>query len=506
MKKYLNFLILILLLAFTSCGAKTSNVAVKLQGSFSQVAGLFENGAVMIAVGGPSDKPPLLYTVPLNSASFDHTFDNGIWKIMILGWDGAPVAGEMMEGNLYCSVNKNVSFPDQDKLEFSLSRVDVNTDLVVDSGHPCEEFIDGLQTVKYASICETQSCNAGEYLNYNNTSLSLKFGIPFYEGPINKQSILSQARFTNEMNTCYSSTIGNLLDGSNYAKLEIDSTTGITLPLRLTGGFYLPIRFEGYEDPTMNCTAGFNNSVTTINSIGELDATGAQTKHWNDGTSFIYRMPPTPFELTNAPLSNTMIERNNVHSINIDGPYSSGNDTYQGFGLTYNCQYKNAGDDDSNLIPCTDSSYLAGASLTFSASNGTLYFDGTVNLYTFNQNLEFVIDASYTDGTTYTTPEVRFSTTFDIANQITSAIDVSGVSFLNSGASSNNLSIYNNSDIDRTFYINSGAGIVISNGAGCPNQSLCNVEVTGSNIMVDGDFEIYDVFGFTMIYPYTSTP
>lgn len=488
MKKYLNFLILILLLAFTSCGAKTSNVAVKLQGSFSQVAGLFENGAVMIAVGGPSDKPPLLYTVPLNSASFDHTFDNGIWKIMILGWDGAT-PGETMKGNLYCSVVNNVSFPDQSTLNFNLSQVDTDANLVVDPGHPCGAFIDGLQTVKYASICETETCDSGNYLRYNNTNLSLKFGIPFYEGPIDKHSILTQARFTSEMNECYSAANSNLIDGADYAKLDIDlAATGITLPFRLTGGFHLPIRMEGYEDSvdyTMDCSKGFNNAVTTINSIGEVDAVSGLPKHWSDGAKFIYRMPISPFALTGLPV-NTLV-RNSYEVVDINGPYND--DNYGDGTISYTCDYTSTTVSTPQACPTT-SSIIEGGYVTFDPANGQITLDGsTYPHFAMGNQLTFNIVANYTVNSTNHSENKSFT------------IGLDPIWGLNYSQSQGTLGSLNNTDqtsnfIDLTNMADSDlniTGVDITGNTGetvvpvvmissCTNGSPCRVELDASAV------------------------
>ncbi|MFG1481412.1 hypothetical protein ABMA79_07350 [Halobacteriovorax sp. HFRX-2_2] len=483
--KIINMLLISFAIILTSCGGKSSNVEVKLQGAFSQVAGLFDNGAVMLAVGGPSDKPPLLYVVPLSQATLDHEFDNGNWKIMVLGWHGST-AGEMMEGDLYCSVVKNAVIPEQTTFNFNLTKVDQTAPAnVVDTGHPCAEFIDGLQTAKYMSICETTSCNMGEYVRFNATDLSLKFGIPHYEGPINRDQIYTQSKFTESMNTCYSSANGNLLDGGDYAKMVLDASVGLVLPVRLTGGFHLPLRIEGYEDKdggTTDCSMGLNGKLATMNSIGEKDNAG-NDRHFYDGTYFTYLMPPTPFEIS-ITNSNYSFERNSSTTVQVGGPYDVGNDTYQGNSMNYTCEYKVAGTDDSTFVAC---GYPIGSGpISYDMTTGDVVLDGNTTSFDLGETFEFkMIGSYYDDGSSMTiySPEKRFSV---MANPIVMIPDSdfipapgSNVDITTGGNAT--ITFNNNTDSMVSFTISSTPDTLsITGDISCSPYTTCTLTIAGS--------------------------
>ncbi|EPZ49553.1 putative lipoprotein [Bacteriovorax sp. BAL6_X] len=504
--KVINMLLILFTIILTSCGGKSSSVKVKLQGAFSQVAGLFDNGAVMLAVGGPSDRPPLLHVVPLSQASLDHEFDNGVWKIMVLGWHGSS-AGEMMKGDLYCSVVKNASIPEQTTFNFNLTKVDgVAPANVVDTGHPCAEFIDGLQTAKYMSICETTNCNMGEYVRFNATDLSLKFGIPHYEGPINRNQIHTQSKFTEAMNTCYSSTNGNLVDGSDYAKMVLDSSIGLVLPIRLKGGFYLPLRIEGYEDSnggTTNCSSGLNGKLTTMNSIGEKDASG-NDRHFYDGTYFKYIMPPTPFEISLSG-STYSFERNTSLTVQVGGPYDVDNDSYKGSSINYTCEYKVAGTDDTSLVAC---SYPVGSDpISYDESTGDVLLDGSSSNFNIDDTFEFKLTASYFDsslGTDVTSPEKRFTVT---AQEIVTASH----SDLTPAPNTNiNISTYgyadiyvtNNTDNTLHFIISSSPdSLTLGGDTSCSIGTTCSIRVSGTPTQ-SGNLTLSTNTGQEFIYMY----
>ncbi|MFG1494945.1 hypothetical protein [Halobacteriovorax sp. ZH4_bin.1] len=482
--KIINMLLISFAIILTSCGGKSSNVEVKLQGAFSQVAGLFDNGAVMLAVGGPSDKPPLLYVVPLSQATLDHEFDNGNWKIMVLGWHGST-AGEMMEGDLYCSVVKNAVIPEQTTFNFNLTKVDQAAPAnVVDTGHPCAEFIDGLQTAKYMSICESSSCNMGEYIRFN-TDLSLKFGIPHYEGPINRDHIYTQSKFNESMNTCYSSSNGNLLDGGDYAKMVLDSSVGLVLPIRLKGGFHLPLRIEGFEDKdsgTTDCSTGQNGKLVTMNSIGEKDTAG-NDRHFYDGTYFTYLMPPTPFEIsiTNSTHS---FERNSSTTVQVGGPYDVANDTYQGNSMNYTCEYKVAGTDDSTFVAC---GYPIGSGpISYDMATGDVVLDGNTTNFDIGETFEFRMTGSYYDdglSMNITSPAKRFSVTAApiVTIPIPDLAPTPGASLdLTTGGNTVITYTNNTDDIVHFSIVSSPDTLTISGDISCPVSMSCTLTVSGS--------------------------
>lgn len=510
MKMYLHLFSLMLLLAFTSCGSKSSSVEVKLQGAFSQVAGLFDNGAVMLAVGGPEGKPPLLYSIPLNSSSFDHSFDHGTWKIMILGWHGAG-ASEIMAGSLYCSVLENVSIPEQTSFAFNLSQVDSQTAGSIDSDHPCEPFIASLETLSSMTICEETTCENGEYIRYN-TDLSIKFGIPHYEGIINKDSIQANAKLTNKLSSCHGNSVVNSVGtyATDAAKFYFNQQNNpIYIPTRLAGGFYLPLKIDAYEDKdtnTSNCTAGYNGSLVAKNSAGELDTdTGAEIHTITSGM-LNFHLPPTPFELSVDSL-NYYLVRNSATTIQIGGPYSVGNDNYQGFAMSYSCEYKVVGDDDANLVDCNTS--IGNGDISYTVADGDIYLDGSTTSFDIGASYEFKIIGEYYDdvqNTTVYAPEKRITVMADPITQINESIDITPMpgSDLDLTGGSTNIVINNYTDLVINFSIinDSGDSLTMSGDINCNNGSSCTLTITGSASST-GSLRIVADNGQEFYYTYT---
>lgn len=452
--KSLNLLFIFVALLITSCGSKQSSVNLKLKGAFSQAAGVFTNGAVMFAVGGEAGNPQY-YSVPLSTDTVDQLFDNGNWNILVLGWADGTTAGDMFEGNLYCGVIKNASIPEKTNFELSLSQVDSDSNSVVDTGHPCEEFIDGnLTQINYIKMCEENTCSSGAFLHHNSY-LSARFGIPFYKGPKNIELMKESSRLTQILDNCYASTdAGN---GSTKFALDAnDSYTGIILPRRLKGGFQLPLLYQVYEDDaggSSNCSISDFEKTGHMNGFGEFKLGTATEKHSISGDSFIYKLPPAPFDFDNFP-PNQFQARDATTNFDFNGPY--GNDSYIEGAITYDCNYTSTSSPSTQPCPTT-ATMIEGGSVLFNTSSGALTLDGyNYPYFTLGKSITFNITANYTLGgvaQSFDSPDLTI--TMDPTANLNYAINNSNLTnLIQATITDNYIEVTNLSDIPITLGAN----------------------------------------------------